>query len=457
MRPGTASAPALTLKLGVVDFVRMAGGDLDPGKALLTGRMDMAGDLAIAARLGEMFGQPGPSSAWSSRATTAAASRRCRRRWRGCWARGRAAWRSTACPSARSASSSSCSTPSAGASSRATATIRCCQRFDAVVPLTTQFPSTTTAHVTTLHSGAAVGEHGLYEWNVYEPSLDALITPLLFCYAGDAARDTLLRAGVDPGLLRPPAPTLYERLAHAGVASHVFGPASFTPSTYDGVLTRGAVAPSGGRPAGRAWPSLAATLRRRARARLRVPVLGRVDSIGHQHGPSSPQFAAEAQRCLDALDAGLRALPEGTVVLLAADHGQVDVDPATTVYVNEAWPGIVDLLARDRRGRPLAPAGSARDLFLHCRPGRSTRSSTASSACSASARRSTASPTSSPPAGWGTSASACARGWPTSACCPPSGRRCGGASATASTCASAATTAGWPEDEARTQVAALVV
>jgi putative sterol carrier protein len=59
VRQGTASAPALTLELGVVDFVRMAGGDLDPGKALLTGRMDMAGDLAIAARLGEMFGQPG--------------------------------------------------------------------------------------------------------------------------------------------------------------------------------------------------------------------------------------------------------------------------------------------------------------------------------------------------------------------------------------------------------------
>jgi putative sterol carrier protein len=58
VRHGTASAPALTLKLGLVDFVRMAGGDLDPGKALLTGRMDMEGDLAVAARLGEMFGQP---------------------------------------------------------------------------------------------------------------------------------------------------------------------------------------------------------------------------------------------------------------------------------------------------------------------------------------------------------------------------------------------------------------
>jgi alkanesulfonate monooxygenase SsuD/methylene tetrahydromethanopterin reductase-like flavin-dependent oxidoreductase (luciferase family) len=57
-RSGAAKAPALKLKLGVADFVRLAGRDLDPGKALLTGRMDMEGDLALAARLGEMFGQP---------------------------------------------------------------------------------------------------------------------------------------------------------------------------------------------------------------------------------------------------------------------------------------------------------------------------------------------------------------------------------------------------------------
>jgi alkanesulfonate monooxygenase SsuD/methylene tetrahydromethanopterin reductase-like flavin-dependent oxidoreductase (luciferase family)/putative sterol carrier protein len=56
-RAGGATAPALTMKLGVADFVRMAGRDLDPGKALLTGRMDIEGDLALAARLGEMFGQ----------------------------------------------------------------------------------------------------------------------------------------------------------------------------------------------------------------------------------------------------------------------------------------------------------------------------------------------------------------------------------------------------------------
>ena len=94
-----------------------------------------------------------------------------------------------------------------------------------------------------------------------------------------------------------------------------------------------------------------------------------VDTVGHLRGPSSSDFALAVQRCLDALDNGLRTLPEGTVVLFAADHGQVDVDPARTIFVNERWPELLGLLARGSRGRVLAPAGSARDLFLHCLPG----------------------------------------------------------------------------------------
>jgi hypothetical protein len=241
------------------------------------------------------------------------------------------------------------------------------RRLDVVARLTTQFPATTTAHITTLHRGAPVGEHGLYEWNVYDPPLDALITPLLFSFAGDGARDTLLRAGADPDVVLGSGPTLYERLSTTGVGCHVFGPAAFTPSTYDGVLARGAhMHPMADLTAGLA--ELAVTLRAAIGPTYAYVYWDEVDTIGHLHGPSSREFAAAAERCLDALDAGLRALPEGTVVLLAADHGQVDVDPATTVYVNEAWPELRGLLARGGGDRVLAPAGSARDLFLHCRP-----------------------------------------------------------------------------------------
>ncbi len=56
-RPGRPPAPALTVRLGVADVVRLAAGDLDPGSALLSGRMDLEGEFALASRLGEMFGR----------------------------------------------------------------------------------------------------------------------------------------------------------------------------------------------------------------------------------------------------------------------------------------------------------------------------------------------------------------------------------------------------------------
>src|SRR4051812_1260027 len=108
-----------------------------------------------------------------------------------------------------------------------------------VAKLTSQFPSTTTAHVTTLHTGRPVAEHGLYEWNIYEPTLDALITPLLFSFAGDGVRDTLRAERVDARTLYP-TDTLYRRLSADGVRCVAFHPSSFAPSTYDGVLVAGA-------------------------------------------------------------------------------------------------------------------------------------------------------------------------------------------------------------------------
>lgn len=225
-----------------------------------------------------------------------------------------------------------------------------------VTELSAQFPSTTTAHVTTMHTGRPVGEHGLYEWNVYEPRLDAIVTPLLFSFAGDDRRDSLRASGLDPATLLE-GDTLYERLAARGVRSTVMQPAAFSPSTYDGVATAGA------RPApyGSLAEGVAAFFDALAEPGYTYLYWDRIDATGHVHGPDSPEFARAAVEALDALERGLRMAP-GALLLVTADHGQVATDPERVDWLDELWPELPALLTH-------RPAGSARDVFLHTAPG----------------------------------------------------------------------------------------
>ena len=104
--------------------------------------------------------------------------------------------------------------------------------------LTSQFPSTTAAHVTAIHTGLPVGESGVYEWFYYEPQVDRIIAPLLFSYAGDDVRDTL-KGNVKANELYP-SQTLYQELKALGIDSHVFGVRDYTPSTYTNFVMKGA-------------------------------------------------------------------------------------------------------------------------------------------------------------------------------------------------------------------------
>ncbi|MGI8593375.1 MAG: LLM class flavin-dependent oxidoreductase [Solirubrobacteraceae bacterium] len=59
-RPGVAHDARLTLTMSTADFLRVAARELDPGKALMTGRLRLDGDFIVATKLGEMFGEPSP-------------------------------------------------------------------------------------------------------------------------------------------------------------------------------------------------------------------------------------------------------------------------------------------------------------------------------------------------------------------------------------------------------------
>ncbi len=239
-----------------------------------------------------------------------------------------------------------------------------------VSKLTSQFPSTTAAHVTTMQSGLPVGQHGVYEWYFYEPQLDRLIAPLLYSFAGDRDRETLTRSGIQPTQLFPQH-TLYQTLAAAGVHSYILNDRAYVHSPYSEVLGVGATLIGH-----RNLPEALVQLQQ-----LRATQTGKayyylyfagIDSTGHAHGPDSPFFDAEVDMFLTTMERQFHTALAGaagrTLVLLTADHGQVAMDAATTIYLDQTLPALRPLLATDRAGQPLVPAGSARDFFLHIAP-----------------------------------------------------------------------------------------
>jgi predicted AlkP superfamily pyrophosphatase or phosphodiesterase len=223
-----------------------------------------------------------------------------------------------------------------------------------VIPLRSQFPSTTTAHVTTVHRGVPVHEHGLYEWNVFEPALGRVICPLRFNLAGSEHDGDLSGALAPDDLLG--GPTFYEAL---GVPSIVAQPATIADSAFTRLATRGA------RRLGFAGltDGVEAVIHAfRSSPELRFGFLywDAIDRTGHERGPGSREFHAASRFALDVLETTLGDLPELTV-LITADHGQVDVAPQRVDYLDELWPGLWDRLSQPR------PAGSSRDVFLHVR------------------------------------------------------------------------------------------
>ena len=223
--------------------------------------------------------------------------------------------------------------------------------------------------MTTLHTVQPVGEHGSYEWFVYEPSLERIVCPLTAGFAGEQAGG-LIAAGADLGAVYPQADGFAARLARLGARCNLVQPAETveTPFTHfmagprDGARRRERPRGRGARRASSQAPAPSLTLL----------YLDDFDTIAHELGPGDPRAEAVALELLEALEQELVEALAGTpgaLVLLFADHGQLQTDPERCVYVNERCPQLVPLAAHGADGRPLAPAGSARDLFLHVREG----------------------------------------------------------------------------------------
>ena len=233
--------------------------------------------------------------------------------------------------------------------------------------LTSQFPSTTAAHVTTLHTGLPVGVTGVHEWFYYEPKVDRIIAPLLFSVAGTKGRDTLSVKNVKAAELYPKG-IFYPELKKMGVDSFNFGLRDYTPSTYGNVVMAGSEMRSF-KTLSEAFVNMGMLLKEQKNPTYIQLYFDKIDSLAHEYGPNGAQTEAEIETFLLMMEHYFERTFKGKkriLFMMTADHGMCEVDPKTTVFLNtnSNFEGFQRFLKKNRRGHLLVPAGSPRDMFL---------------------------------------------------------------------------------------------
>jgi predicted AlkP superfamily pyrophosphatase or phosphodiesterase len=100
----------------------------------------------------------------------------------------------------------------------------------------------------------------------------------------------------------------------------------------------------------------------------------KIDSLCHEYGPDSPQVEAEIETFLLMMEYYFERMfkqNKRILFLMTAGHGVAEVDPKTTVYLNQgpAFVGFERFLKTNRQGKYIVPAGSPRDMFLYIKDG----------------------------------------------------------------------------------------
>lgn len=235
-------------------------------------------------------------------------------------------------------------------------------------PITTVFPSTTAAAVTTINTGLTPQEHALPEWTVYFREIAMTIETLPFAPLGSKLRDKLLEAGADPKMLYK-GRTVYQALGESGVKSFSLLPKPLDRTAYSQLTRKGSYVIPYIKPSDAVIQLRKALEGENGMAYFNL-YIDTVDSCTHFYGPHTEESCAEISNLSYLFERGLiekigRETAEETLVLITADHGHTYLDPGKTIYLNK-YRTLSESYAVES-GRPIPPTGSPRDVFLHIR------------------------------------------------------------------------------------------
>lgn len=218
--------------------------------------------------------------------------------------------------------------------------------------ITSQFPSTTTAHVTSVITGKDVSTHGFFEWFTYDSKINEVFTPFLFDYEG---KEEIL-----------PKDNLFKELKENGVCSTIITPNYINNSYYSRELFKDGEV-KGYDSVEEMFDILLQGIKKDKGKNFYYIYYPQIDSIGHEYGMSSYKAYFEINNFIKALDNFYnnvldKGVNEG-IFILSADHGQMEIKDR--IYLNELIPNIEEYMLKDSKGRSIVPVGYNRDMFLY--------------------------------------------------------------------------------------------
>jgi Type I phosphodiesterase / nucleotide pyrophosphatase len=197
--------------------------------------------------------------------------------------------------------------------------------------ITSVFPSTTMAAVTSIHTASAPAQSGWLGYTLWLEEVGAVVEMI-----GQINQDTG-QVLEDRGFLRV-VPGAYRKLQDRGVPVFAIQPLGYRGSWLNEWYWQGA-AQSGYVSANTIGSRISSPLEVEG-PKMIVLYWADYDSVCHRHGPSSLAAADEISAVDHAVGRLLKRLPQDgkTLFLLTADHGQVDLEAQKAVYLErDAW------------------------------------------------------------------------------------------------------------------------
>jgi len=180
--------------------------------------------------------------------------------------------------------------------------------------ITSLFPSTTAAVLTTIYTGLSPKEHGILEWYMYYEEYGGIIKTLPFSPMDIEENDALIARGVSPDPLFT-LPTIFEKLKSAGIESASYVREEYAHSSYSEHMFRGShIVP---------YHNLSDAFNKMKKdnANFIQIYIDYLDTAEHLYGPYSTEVKSELERIFREI----QKLKGERTIIIAADHGQMEI------------------------------------------------------------------------------------------------------------------------------------